>query len=83
VVTEVICSMGVVRENSILIDFIGLLRSGDPPCRHENSAHDDGPAVSKPGNFRMAAPGGLGADSRLTTATRGVQAQVEETIAEK
>jgi hypothetical protein len=31
----------------------------------------------------MAAPGGLGADSRVTTAARGVQAQVEETLAEK
>ena len=31
----------------------------------------------------MAAPGGLGAYSRVTTAARGVQAQVEEALAEK
>lgn len=44
---------------------------------------DDGPAISKLGSFRMAGPGSLAADSCLTTAARGVQAQVEEALAEK
>jgi hypothetical protein len=73
----------VLRENSVLTDFIGFASSGDPFCRHADSAHDDGPAISKLGSFRMAGPGGLGADSRATTVARGVQAQVEETLAEK
>ena len=71
------------REDSVLNDFIGFSSSGDRCCRHEDSAHDDGPAIFKLGSFRMAAPGGPGADSCVTTAARGVQAQVEETLAEK
>jgi hypothetical protein len=73
----------VVRENSVLTDFIGFSSSGDPFCRHENSAHDGGLAVSKPSRFRKAQSGGLGADSRVTTAARGVQAQAEEAPTEK
>ena len=73
----------VVRENSVLADFIGFSSSGDPSCRHENSAHDGGLAVSKPGSFRKAQSGRLDADSRVTTAARGIPAQVEEAPAEK
>ena len=73
----------VVGEKSVLTDFIGFSSSGDPSCRLENSAHDGGLAVSKPGSFREAQSGCLGADSRVTTAARGVQAQVEEAPAEK
>ena len=67
----------------LLTDFIGFSSSGDPSCRHENSAHDGGLAVPKLGSFRKAQSGDLGADSRVTTAARGVQAQVEEAAAEK
>ena len=73
----------MLSENSVLIDSVGFSTSGDPPCRHEDSAHDDGPAISRLGRFRMAGPGSLSADSHLATATRGVQAQVEEVLAEK
>ena len=73
----------MLRENSVLADFIGFSSSGDPSCRHEDSTHDDGPAISKLSSFRMVGLGGLGAYSRVTTAARGVQAQVEEALAEK
>jgi hypothetical protein len=73
----------VLRENFVPNDSVGFSTSGDPSCRHEDSAHDDGPAISILGSFRMAGPGSLGADSHLTTAARGVQAQVEEALAEK
>jgi hypothetical protein len=67
----------------LLTDFIGFSSSGDPSCRHENSAHDGGLAVSKPGRFRKAQSSGLGADSPVMTAARGVHAQIEEAPAEK
>ena len=60
----------MVRENSVLADFIGFSSSGDPSCRHENSAHDGGLAVSKPGSFREAQSGCVDANSCVTTAAR-------------
>ena len=73
----------MVRKKSVVTDFIGFSSSGDPSCRHENFAHDGGVTVSKPGSFRKAQSGGLGADSHVTTAARGVKAQVEEAPAER
>lgn len=50
----VVTNHPVVREKSVLTDFIGFSSSGDPCCKHENCAHDGGLAVSKPGRFRNA-----------------------------
>lgn len=73
----------MLRENSVLTDFIGFSSPGDPSCRHEDSAHDGGLAVSKPGSFREAQSDCLGADSRVTTAALRLQAQIEAAETEK
>jgi hypothetical protein len=73
----------VVRENSVTTDFVGFLSPSAPSFRHEDFAYDHSHSVSQSGYLRMVQSGGMGADSRVTTAARSIQAQVEEAPTEK
>ena len=44
----------VLRDNSVLADFIGFSSSGNPFCGHENSTHDGCRAISQFGFFHLA-----------------------------
>lgn len=73
----------MLRENSVLTDFIGFLGFLVSCFFDAGVAYNRGRSVAQSGNLRMVQSGGLGPDSRLTTTARGVQAQVEETDGEK
>ena len=60
-------------------DFLGFLSFSFSCFRHETFAYYRGPSVSQSGNLRVVQSGGMGADSRVTTAARRLRAQVEET----
>lgn len=67
----------MIRENSVLTDFIGFLSSSDPSYGHEDSAGDAGRTNSRSACFRLAPPGGIYADSRTEAAALRLQAQME------
>ena len=71
--------LGVLRENSVPIDFIRFLGSLTPCFRHEDPARGAGHTVSQSARLHMVQPDGWDPDSRAQTAARRVQAQVEET----
>jgi hypothetical protein len=73
----------VLRENSLPTDFVGFLSFLASSFPDVGFAYDRDRSVSQSGNLRLAQSDGRIADSRVTTAARGVQAQVEETLAEK
>jgi hypothetical protein len=73
----------VLRENTVPTDFLGFLSFSAPCFRHEGFAYDRGRSVSQSGHLRVVQSGGMVADSRVTTAARRVQAQVEEATAKK
>ena len=73
----------VLRENSVPTDFVGFVGFWTPCFRHEDSAHDGGRAVSQSGHLLLVQSGSRAADPRAETATHRLQAQVEETDAEK
>ncbi len=75
--------MVVLRENSVPTDFVGFVGLWTPCFRREDSAHDGGRAVSQSGLLRVVQSGGSAADHRAETTTQRLQAQVEETDAEK
>jgi len=72
-----------LRENSVPTDFVGFVGFWTPCFRHEDSAHDGGRAVFQSGHLRVVQSGSRAADPRAETATHRLQAQVEETDAEK
>ena len=73
----------MLRENSVPHDFLGFLSFSVSCFRHEVFAYYRGPSVSQSGNLRVVQSGDMGADSRVTTAARRLQAQVEEASAKE
>jgi hypothetical protein len=69
----------VLRDNFVLIDFIGFLGSLAPCFQHEDLAHGVGHTVSQSTCLHMVQQIGRDPDSRTQTAAYGLQAQVEET----
>jgi len=75
--------VGVLRENSVPTDFLGFLSFSTPCLRHDDPACGRGRSVSHSDCLRVVQSSGMGADSRVTTAARRIQAQVEEAPVKK
>jgi hypothetical protein len=73
----------VLRENSVSTDFVGFMSFSVSSFRHKSPACNRGRSVSLSGNLRVVQSHGMFADSRVTTAARRVQAQVEEATVKK
>ena len=73
----------MVRENSLSTDFVGFLSFLASCFPHEGFAYDRDRSVSQSGHLHVVQSGGMVADSRVTTAARRVQTQVEEATVKK
>jgi hypothetical protein len=73
----------VLREDSVLIDFIGFSRSWAPCFQNEISGHNDDPAISQSGQLRAVQLDGKVTDPRAPPAVRRLKTQTEETGAQK
>jgi hypothetical protein len=73
----------VLRENSVQVDFIGFPSFGIPCFRHEDPAHGSNRTVSQSARLHMVQSGGMDPDSRPSSATQHIQAEVEKASAEE
>ena len=73
----------MLRENFVPTDFVGLSGTWPPIRQHEDLAFDHGRTSSKSGCLRVVQSDGRVANPGAPSPTRGIQAKIQETVAEK
>ena len=73
----------MLRENFVPTDFVGLSGTWPPISQHENLAFDHSRASSQSGRLRVVQSDGRVANPGTPSATRRLQAKIQETTSEK